>query len=613
MLFISRVLSIAYAALIAFAATRLSAQVFFADGQDFLDYVRIVLLGISAAWIAWGGALAIGGLFASANPDDAGHNQSPDEPVGEFTHSKTAILVPIYNEEPSKTFSHVAAMTHSLRLIGASDKFDFAILSDTNRDDVAALEEEWLDRLVEEWGEHSPIYYRRREDNIGKKAGNIEDFIRTSGGGYDYLVILDADSLMEGNTLVEMVRRMDADPKLGLFQTLPKIIHARTWFGRAIQFAANYFSPSFARGLAATQGYEGPFWGHNAIVRTRAFAESCGLPALKGNPPFGGHILSHDYVEAALLARAGWRVILDPELGGSFEEGPENIIDFAKRDRRWCQGNLQHTRLVGGPGLKGWSRFTFMQGIMAYLASPLWALFIIASVIAPAFLEKTTNYFPIPGQRPVFPVSAETQALTLIVGVLVLLIGPKFLIVMRGLFTGENRPFGGTLVSFLATFIEILWTSVFAPIMLMFQTRAFLQIVTGSDGGWPATNREANAVSVGEAFAASWWISIFGAVLLIASYSLAPELIWWFMPIGLPQLLAPFLICLTSTRFSGRLAYRFGLFRTPNENEPMHVIRAQETILDHWRRGAHVSKTTLFPKSSDKAQAPDLTVSPSMD
>jgi membrane glycosyltransferase len=175
-------------------------------------------------------------------------------------------------------------------------------------------------------------------------------------------VILDADSLMEGATILEMIRRIEAEPRLGLLQTLPRVVRARSRFGRAMQFAAGFHSPVFARGLAAMQGRTGPFWGHNAIVRLRAWAESCGLPELPGRAPFGGHILSHDYVEAALLARAGWTVRLDPDLGGSYEEGPENIIDHAKRDRRWCQGNLQHLRIVFAQGLTLPSRLASGDG-----------------------------------------------------------------------------------------------------------------------------------------------------------------------------------------------------------------------------------------------------------
>jgi len=594
MLFISRFISIAYALVIALTATRLSAEVFFADGKDWLDYVRIALLGISSAWIAWGGSMALGGLLA---PKPAAPLKSSGKPIN--PNHRTAILVPVYNEEPSKTFSHIAAMVESLASTNSGQHFDFAVLSDSNTPDAIAIEEEWFDRLSEEYGQKCNIFYRRRENNEGKKAGNIEDFIRTSGGAYEYLIILDADSLMEGDTLLQMVERMEEDKHIGLFQTLPKVIRARTWFGRSIQFAANYFSLSFARGLASTQGTEGPFWGHNAIVRTHAFATSCGLPALKGKPPFGGHILSHDYVEAALLSRAGWKVIVDPEVEGSYEEGPENIIDFAKRDRRWCQGNLQHVRLVSAPGLTTWCRFTFAQGIMSYLASPIWALFIIASIIAPTLVETTTNYFPVPGQRPVFPVSAETQAFALIIGVIVLLIGPKFLITLRGLLTRENKSFGGTLTALWSTLIEIVWSSIFAPIMLMFQTRAFIEIVSGRDGGWPSSNREANTVGLKESFLASWWISLTGIIIMSAVWYFAPQLIYWFMPIALPQILAPVLITLSSTRTSGTLAAFFGAFWTPMEYAPSNVLQLQKKILNEWRN------TPIIPESENTSTTID--------
>src|SRR5262249_880086 len=179
---------------------------------------------------------------------------------------------------------------------------------------------------------------------------------------YDYALVLDADSLMEAETILEMIGRMDRAPNLGLLQSLPLIVHARSAFGRALQFSARLYSPVYARGVARLQGTEGPYWGHNAIFRVSAFAERCGLPRLSGRPPFGGQILSHDYVEAALLARAGHEVRLDPRIGGSFEEGPDNIVDFAKRDQRWCQGNLQHSRVLFAPELHVWNRVTLLQG-----------------------------------------------------------------------------------------------------------------------------------------------------------------------------------------------------------------------------------------------------------
>ena len=281
-------------------------------------------------------------------------------------------------------------------------------------------------------------FYRRRAQNTGKKAGNVEEFFEQSGGAYDYALILDADSLMEGQTILEMIRRMEAEPRLGLLQTLPKIIRAQTRFGRAMQFAASFYSPVFCRGLAMLQGETGPFWGHNAIVRVQAFVQSCGLPVLRGTPPFGGHIMSHDYVEAALLARAGWIVRVDDDLEGSFEEGPENVIDHGKRDRRWCQGNLQHARVITAPGLKAWSRFVFAQGIMAYIAPLFWLAFLLVSILAPYF-DVQPDYFPEANWPiPYIPPSMTFEAISLLVGIFGLLLLPKLLVAVKAAWTGQG-------------------------------------------------------------------------------------------------------------------------------------------------------------------------------
>ncbi len=569
-----RTLAAVFAGGSAIIAGALATNVLFADGGQPLDYARVALLALSVAWLAWGAAIGFNGVFATdAVPEGAG--KAPLNP--DFL---TAVLVPIYNEDPTKTFSHVAAMAASLARTGHGDRFEFAILSDTTSAEIGAREVEWYDRLVAENNTGIPIYYRRRTANIGKKAGNIADFIRQSGARYEYLLILDADSLMEGSTIVEMVRRMDLEPRLGLLQSLPKIIRARSFFGRTVQFAASYFSPNFARGIQTMQGEEGPFWGHNAIVRTRAFAQSCGLPALSGKPPFGGHVLSHDYVEAALLARHNWIVRLDTDLQGSYEEGPENIIDYAKRDRRWCQGNLQHARIVPAPGLKLWSRFTLIQGIMAYLASPLWAIFLIISLISSATIGEP-NYFPNPDMPAVFPRVEMVQALLLLGGVATVLIGPKLLIILRGLLTGTNRRYGGTLRATASVIVEILWSSMLAPVMLMFQTRSVLQVFMGLDGGWPASNREAGSVSLREAWDASWWISVTGFVVMAATLEFAPDLYYWLLPVCVPLMAAPLLIRLTSQRFD-----RSSLFTSDGELAPPAILAEQTAILDSWRNHA---------------------------
>lgn len=593
MLIFRRTLSLSLALLVAATASLLAIGYFQSDGLQWLDLVRVVLLAISTAWLAWGAALALNGLMTVRGRKSVAPLQHP-------ISASTAILVPVYNEDPAKTFSHIAAMAKSLAQAEASAYFDFAILSDTNDDRVAAQEEYWLLRLKDEVGDACRIFYRRRAANIGKKAGNIADFIRTSGALYEYLIILDADSLMEGEAMIEMVRRMDADPKLGLLQTLPKVIHARSFFGRAIQFSASYYSPIYARGLAMLQGPAGPFWGHNAIVRTRAFAQSCGLPQLPGKPPFGGHVLSHDYVEAALLTRNGWKVRLDPDLQGSFEEGPDNVVDYAKRDRRWCQGNLQHARILPAPGLKAWNRFVFVQGIMAYIAAPLWALFLAASIAAPA-IKVTPDYFPVPG-LPVFPRVEQANALALLTGVLGLLIGPKLLILVDGAITRRNQRFGGTVRCFLSVITEIACTSLLAPIMMLFQTRAVGEVLAGVDAGWPAANREAERVSIAEAWAASWWIVVIGLMTIGAAYNLAPDYLPWIMLVAAPQVAAPLIISATSFASTG-LKNRAGLFVSEEELFPSPVMLAQQQLLARWRSNTpDMPSEAPYPAASARSE-----------
>lgn len=539
-----------------------------ADGLDSFDILRSALIFASTFWLAWGAVTALAGLTT----------QPPMVPrqSGQIT-ARTAILVPVYNEDPVATFARIAAMEASLRATGFAHLFHFAILSDTRDDAVAARERMWFLRLIADTDGEGRIFYRRREKNKGRKAGNIEDFIKRSGAAYDYAVILDADSLMEGETMVEMVRRMEAAPDLGLLQTLPVIINARSRFGRTMQFAGAFYSPIFARGLAMMQGKAGPFWGHNAIVRLRAFAESCALPELSGKPPFGGHILSHDYVEAALLARAGWVVRVDDDLTGSYEEGPENIIDHAKRDRRWCQGNLQHTRLLLAPGLRPWSRFVFLQGILAYIAPVFWLAFLAASIAAPLFAPPI-DYFPIESWPfPVLPVSQVSKALGLAIGVVGLLFLPKVLIVIDAALRGRARGFGGTMRAAASTLTELLFSSITAPLFLMFQTRSVMQVLRGADGGWPAQTRGDGTLGFGDAWAASHWIVTTGVVVLGAAQWFAPALVLWLLPVALPMVLAPWLIAWSSH------PSRSNLFLTPMERAPATVMGLHATVMERWQ------------------------------
>ncbi|WP_088624700.1 glucans biosynthesis glucosyltransferase MdoH [Oceanicola sp. 22II-s10i] len=579
-----RTLAIGTALLLAALAAGLMMEATFQDGVQTLDILRGLLMFVTTGWLAWGAMLAVAGLWPM---------KAAARPRFDPTTGRTVVLVPICNEDPVATFARVAAIDASIAQAGVTA--DVAILSDT-RDDMAALRErEAFARLLAVTGGQGRIFYRRREVNTGRKAGNIEEFIRRSGAAYDYAVILDADSLIEGETVRAMIARMQADPNLGLLQTLPRILAARSFLGRALQFSAAFHSPVFTRGLARMQGATGPFWGHNAIVRVTAFAESCGLPALTGRPPFGGHILSHDYVEAALLARAGWTVTVDPTLDGSYEEGPENVLSYAKRDRRWCQGNLQHTRLLFAPGFRGWSRFVFLQGILAYVVSALWALFLVVSVLATIFAPEP-NYFPDRYQLfPVFPDDRTREITALFLGIVGLLILPKLAIVAEAVMTGRARGFGGAARTARSVLAEVALTSLLAPVMMVYQTRAILQVLSGQDGGWPANARAEGRIALVAAVRAALWVSATGAGVLAAVWHFAPDLVLWLLPVGLPMLAAPVLIAVTSRPYEG------GLFAVPDRADPPAVFTAYLAVLDGWAASASAGADAETGGASDVA------------
>jgi membrane glycosyltransferase len=552
------------------AASYMFATVVQADGFDWLDVVRITLMAIAAFWLAWGGCIALFGILFPAEPGQ----RASSSPQG-----RTAILLPIYNEATGPVFARLEAIMLSVRNSIASDRFDFHVLSDTTRSEIAQKEQAAYQNLLARLGAGGQLFYRRRETNTGRKAGNIAEFLRTSGGAYDYMLVLDADSLMEGETILEMVRRMDADPKLALLQSLPQIIGLQTLFGRLLQFATSLYGPYFARGLASVQGREGTFWGHNALIRTRAFAASCGMAPLGGKPPFGGHILSHDTVEAALLARDGWTVRLDPDLTGSYEEAPANMVDYAKRDRRWCQGNLQHSRILAAPRFRFWSRISILQGIFAYLASPIWLIFLLTSLAAP-LVASPPVYFDGRSLFPVFPHPETATALALLFGLVALLILPKLLLTIRALSGGGAQGFGGSVRLFCSFVLEILLTSILAPIHMMFHCRSVLQILTGADSGWPTAERDDGSLPFTAALSATWWMVLTGTGAIAFCHEYVPELFYWLLPVALPLTAAPLLVWLTASVRLGRLSQNLGLFTVPTDMRPVPVADNMREALE---------------------------------
>jgi membrane glycosyltransferase len=543
-------------------------------GLTSVEAVVLVFFALNFAWIALAFLGAIGGFglivkrrFRSAVPSSA--------PIA----GRTAMLMPTFNENPERVFAAVEAMARATESADPDAAIDWFILSDTTDPRIVLAEEAALMAIRARLGRTPLIYYRHRRLNIARKAGNIADFCRRWGGTYDYMIVLDADSLMEPATILELIRRMEADPDAGLIQTVPMLVNGRTPLARLQQFAGRVYGPVIAAGLAWLAGSEGNYWGHNAVIRRRAFTEAAGLPHLKGPPPFGGHILSHDFVEAALIRRAGWTVRIADDLRGSYEEGPPSLIDLAVRDRRWCQGNLQHSRLLATPGFHWMSRLHLLTGIMSYVASPLWLLLLLAGLalsLQAQFIRP--EYFPDAFQLfPTWPAIDAERSLRLFGLTLLVLFGPKVMGLLLLMTDRVARRASGGGITVLASFIvEILVSALVAPIMMLIQTGMVFSILRGRDAGWSAQRRDVDKNSWGELFNRHRLHVAAGIVLAIAAESISPVMVLWLLPAIAGLVLAIPVSGLTASAKLGARLRNDGILSIPEETHTPAIETAAD-------------------------------------
>ncbi len=426
------------------------------------------------------------------------------------------------------------------------------------------------------------MFYRHRRDNTARKAGNIADFVTRWGGSYDHMLVLDADSFMSGHAITTLAAAMEADPASGIIQTLPLIINRNTLFARLQQFAARIYGPVIAGGLASWMGRDGNYWGHNAIIRTRAFADHCGLPHLRGKPPFGGHVLSHDFVEAAFIRRAGYAVTMLPTLDGSYEESPPSLIDLAARDRRWCQGNLQHARILLARGLHPASRQHFATGISAYVASPLWMLQLLVGMVLvlQASYVKPDYFTSASSLVPAFPRFDAERSLELFGVTMVVLLVPKILGLMLSLLQGETRRgSGGAVLLVLSSLFEVVMSALLAPVMMLIQTGHVAHIVFGFDTGWNPQRRDDGSVPFLAIVRRHRSHVLFGVLTLISGLLISPSLVAWMSPTIVGLLLAIVLSWATGLLSVGTALRRIGLLQTPEERRRPPVVERASVIL----------------------------------
>jgi membrane glycosyltransferase len=541
------------------------AAVVGAGGWTIVDVVLFACFLVATPWTVlgfWNAALGLwllhgraDGVAAVAPFAGAAHSADP-------VRLRTAVLMTLRNEDPARAFLRLRTVKASIEETGEGEGFAYFILSDTSSPAVATAEEEAVAAWRSEVGDPERIVYRRRSENTGFKAGNLRDFCETFGRDFDLMLPLDADSLMAGDAIVRLVRIMQAHPRLGILQSLVVGAPAESAFARIFQFGMRHGMRAYTFGSTWWTGDCGPFWGHNAVVRIAPFRDHCDLPILPGKPPLGGHVLSHDQVEATLMRRAGYEVRVLPDEGGSWEDNPPTIFQFSARDLRWCQGNMQYWRLLGTPGLLLMSRFQLAWAILMFVGVPAMTLMI---ALAPLKLLDGEDLSTFPAGL----------AIGLYLTFLGMYLSPKLAGLADILLAKGGVARYGGLGRFLASAaIEIVFSFLLGAATTFRITLFMIGLLFGRSVVWSGQARDAHGVSWSDAARGLWPASLFGVLVCGALAALSPATLAWSLPLTLGYLVAiPFAV-LTASEEVAELLKRHALCAIPDELEPPAEIRA---------------------------------------
>jgi membrane glycosyltransferase len=533
-----------------------AALILGAGGWTIVDILLLAAFAVGTPWTVLGFWNALIGLWLLHLRKDALAEVAPFAAAGGQpmpVRIKTAILMTVRNEDPGRAILRLKTIKASIDATGEGGAFGYFVLSDTSIPEVAAAEE----KAVAAWKATDPdserIVYRRRSENTGYKAGNVRDFCARWGSGFTLMLPLDADSLMAGGEIVRLTRMMQAHPRIGILQSLVVGMPSSSGFARIFQFGMRHGMRSYTMGQAWWVGDCGPFWGHNALVRIAPFAEQCELPLLPGKPPLGGHVLSHDQVEATLMRRAGYEVRVLPEEGGSWEENPPTMLEFAQRDVRWCQGNMQYTKLIGLPGLYPMSRFQLVWAILMFVGIPAWTLMIALLPVA-AWQAQGVADFP------------AGLAIGLYVTFFAMYLSPKIAGLVDAMLTcGGVARYGGWMRFAAGAALELMFSFLQGAVSTIRTTAFMVGLAFGKSVTWGSQSRDAQRLSWEAAAWALWPQTLFGVLVCGTLLAIAPAVFWWSLPLTAGYLLAiPFAVLTAHPAFGGALQ-RLGLCGIPED------------------------------------------------
>lgn len=535
-------------------------------GFGALEYFLILMVGLTFFWISLSVSTATAGIVSFWL-----QQRQPQKVMPPAKALDVALLVPIYNENPSDVFGNAAAMLEELRAANNKHRFSLFILSDTQDPEIADQEMRAMMIMRNTHGD-VPIYYRRRSQNTDRKTGNITDWIEGWGGDYKAMLVLDADSLMSSQAIIILADELSNDPSAGLIQSCPKLFGAETLFARMQQFSNVTYGWPMAEGLALWSNREGNYWGHNAIIRTAAFASCAGLPRVKSIRGKDKLILSHDFVEASLLRRAGWAVRFMPRIEGSYEETPATLIDYVLRDRRWCQGNLQHLRIMSAAGLHAVSRFHLLHGAISYLLSPAWfILLMVWALISNGEGANVISYFSdVSPRMPIWPHISTVSSMLILLFMYGMLLAPKVIgVAVMWASPDMRRDYGGSL-QFAASFLlEVLSSIAYAPILMVQQTIAVLRSLVGIHENWEPQMRRGGKYSITTLIKFHIVEQVFGLALALGMMAGIVSL--WLLPIAISLSGAVFLSAISGVNLV-RKSWGRRQLGTPDEVRVPRVI-----------------------------------------
>ncbi|QHI99827.1 glucans biosynthesis glucosyltransferase MdoH [Xylophilus rhododendri] len=533
-----------------------------------LQYGQIALFAVLSAWVVTGFTTALMGFWVSLRGD--AHTLSSKEVQGHAMNpdARTAIIMPICNEDVSTVFAGLRATCESVAATGNSKVFDVFVLSDSYKPEIISAERAaWEDlRAALAANPEQPqieVYYRLRTRRTHRKAGNVADFCRRWGKDYKYMVVLDADSVMSGDCLSTLVKLMEAHPKAGIIQTATQSIGHATLHARSQQFASRMTGRLFTLGMQFWQLGESHYWGHNAILRVEPFMKHCALAPIEGTGGMSGGIMSHDFVEAALMRRAGYQVWLVSDLAGSYEQQPPDLLSELQRDRRWCQGNMQNFRLVAEPGLHRVHRAMFLTGALSYVSAPLWLAFMtLGTALWLSGSRLVQDFNVLPGEL------MGLWAFT--VSVLFL---PRVLGIAAVLIKGEQRMFGGTWGLLKSSALESVLAILQSPVRMLAHSLFVITALTGIKLDWKSPPREANGLGWKDSAASLAPMSAVVAVLAAGIAAIDASALVWLLPVGLPLLLAIPVSVYTSHVELGSAMRSRGFLLIPEERWSPSVLR----------------------------------------